>query len=288
MLVGVGASSALAFRYDLWSVRQIDRDLLAGEEKFAIAPPTGVSPYARGDRRRGARERSGARSCGPAREPAPRSAPRSAARRAPRASTSSTAGRRRTRSRPGLRRRPGTRSRRAWWPAWSPTRSHRRAAPRRHGRRDRPVGRRRPQTVITDEQRRYRFDRLPPGTYTVTYYYGDATIERSNVAVAAGRSTAVDPEDEAERRRRRDDHDQRPRADRSTRRRPRPGVTITRTTGASRPGPHVRGRRSATSPTSRKREDRAAAVAPPSPVKQATTSSKAIVEQGARRTGATS
>ncbi|MBA3455478.1 MAG: carboxypeptidase regulatory-like domain-containing protein [Deltaproteobacteria bacterium] len=46
VLVGVGASSALAFRYDLWSVRQIDRDLLAGEEKFAIAPPTGVSPYA--------------------------------------------------------------------------------------------------------------------------------------------------------------------------------------------------------------------------------------------------
>ena len=46
VLVGVGASSALAFRYDLWSVRQIDRDLLQGEQKFAIAPPTGVSPYA--------------------------------------------------------------------------------------------------------------------------------------------------------------------------------------------------------------------------------------------------
>lgn len=45
VLVGVGASSALAFRYDLWSVRAIDRDLLAGEEKFAIAPPTGISPY---------------------------------------------------------------------------------------------------------------------------------------------------------------------------------------------------------------------------------------------------
>ncbi|MBL0213820.1 MAG: carboxypeptidase-like regulatory domain-containing protein [Myxococcales bacterium] len=48
VLVGVGASSALAFRYDLWSVRAIDRDLLAGEEKFAIAPPTGISPYAEG------------------------------------------------------------------------------------------------------------------------------------------------------------------------------------------------------------------------------------------------
>ena len=30
VLVGVGASSALSFRYDLWSVRRIDRDLLAG------------------------------------------------------------------------------------------------------------------------------------------------------------------------------------------------------------------------------------------------------------------
>jgi hypothetical protein len=46
VLVGVGASSALSFRYDLWSVRRIDRDLLQGEDKFAIAPPTGMSPYA--------------------------------------------------------------------------------------------------------------------------------------------------------------------------------------------------------------------------------------------------
>ncbi|MDX2088052.1 MAG: carboxypeptidase regulatory-like domain-containing protein [Kofleriaceae bacterium] len=45
VLVGVGASSALAFRYDLWSVRQVDRDLLRNEEKFAIAPPTGLSPF---------------------------------------------------------------------------------------------------------------------------------------------------------------------------------------------------------------------------------------------------
>jgi len=46
VLVGVGASSALSFRYDLWSVRRVDRDLLQGEERFAVAPPTGVSPYA--------------------------------------------------------------------------------------------------------------------------------------------------------------------------------------------------------------------------------------------------
>src|SRR5580765_7089512 len=45
VLVGVGSSSALSFRYDLWSVRQVQRETLANEEKFAIAPPTGVSPY---------------------------------------------------------------------------------------------------------------------------------------------------------------------------------------------------------------------------------------------------
>lgn len=45
VLVGVGSSSALAFRYDLWSVRQIERETLQAEERFAIAPPTAVSPY---------------------------------------------------------------------------------------------------------------------------------------------------------------------------------------------------------------------------------------------------
>ncbi|HEY6173417.1 MAG TPA: hypothetical protein VIX73_03195, partial [Kofleriaceae bacterium] len=46
VFVGVGSSSALSFRYDLWSVRQVQRETLANEEKFAVAPPTGVSPYA--------------------------------------------------------------------------------------------------------------------------------------------------------------------------------------------------------------------------------------------------
>src|SRR5262249_12043988 len=43
--VGVGSSSALSFKYDLWSVRQVQRETLQAEEKFAIAPPTGISPY---------------------------------------------------------------------------------------------------------------------------------------------------------------------------------------------------------------------------------------------------
>ncbi|MCX5746780.1 MAG: OmpA family protein [Proteobacteria bacterium] len=45
VLVGVGSSSALSFKYDLWSVRQVQRETLASEERFAIAPPTGISPY---------------------------------------------------------------------------------------------------------------------------------------------------------------------------------------------------------------------------------------------------
>ncbi len=45
VLVGVGSSSALSFRYDLWSVRQVQRTTLADAEQFAVAPPTGVSPY---------------------------------------------------------------------------------------------------------------------------------------------------------------------------------------------------------------------------------------------------
>ena len=49
VLVGVGSSSALSFRYDLWSVRQVQREQLQDQERFAIAPPTGVSPYGGGN-----------------------------------------------------------------------------------------------------------------------------------------------------------------------------------------------------------------------------------------------
>jgi len=43
--VGVGSSSALAFRYDLKSVRTVHRDMLQTEERFAVAPPTGGSLF---------------------------------------------------------------------------------------------------------------------------------------------------------------------------------------------------------------------------------------------------
>ncbi|MDQ3341308.1 MAG: hypothetical protein M4D80_39645 [Myxococcota bacterium] len=45
VLVGVGSSSALSFRYDLWSVRTVQREQLQDQASFAVAPPTGVSPY---------------------------------------------------------------------------------------------------------------------------------------------------------------------------------------------------------------------------------------------------
>src|SRR5688572_4770914 len=50
--VGVGSSSALSFRYDLWNVRDVHRQTLRGEERFAAAPPNGVSPYKQGHQTR--------------------------------------------------------------------------------------------------------------------------------------------------------------------------------------------------------------------------------------------
>lgn len=49
VLVSVGASSAMSFRYDLWRVRTVDRDLLASDERLAVAPPMGATPYGDGD-----------------------------------------------------------------------------------------------------------------------------------------------------------------------------------------------------------------------------------------------
>ncbi len=47
------------------------------------------------------------------------------------------------------------------------------------------------QTAITDEHGAYRIDNLPPGTYVVTFYYSDVTIERAGVAVGVARTSPV-------------------------------------------------------------------------------------------------
>jgi hypothetical protein len=43
--VGVGSTSALTFRYDLHSVRLVERETLTTSDNLALAPPTGDSPY---------------------------------------------------------------------------------------------------------------------------------------------------------------------------------------------------------------------------------------------------
>lgn len=43
--IGVGSTSALSFRYDLRSVRMVERETLGGDSRMALAPPTGGSPY---------------------------------------------------------------------------------------------------------------------------------------------------------------------------------------------------------------------------------------------------
>lgn len=45
IILGVGSSSALSFRYDLWTVRTVARETLATETSFAVAPPTAQSTY---------------------------------------------------------------------------------------------------------------------------------------------------------------------------------------------------------------------------------------------------
>jgi len=44
--IGVGSTSALSFRYDLHSVKLVERQTLSPDTLLALAPPTGGSPYA--------------------------------------------------------------------------------------------------------------------------------------------------------------------------------------------------------------------------------------------------
>lgn len=49
--LGVGSSSAMAFRFDLRGFRMVQRQQLHGEELFAVAPPSGGSVYGGADER---------------------------------------------------------------------------------------------------------------------------------------------------------------------------------------------------------------------------------------------
>ncbi|HWO25801.1 MAG TPA: carboxypeptidase regulatory-like domain-containing protein [Kofleriaceae bacterium] len=176
--VGVGASSALAFRYDLWSVRHVDRDLLAGEERFAIAPPTGVSPY---DEAGGAEELASLAGN--------ELRPGAGAGTDPGASLAGTTSAENVYVTDGLR---------------APPREGKAAAAPAAGVlggviTDQKSGAALPgvtvvvsgpalsteQITLTDERGRYRVENLPAGTYSVNVYYDDTTVQRSNVTVGA-------------------------------------------------------------------------------------------------------
>ncbi len=166
VLVGVGASSALSFRYDLWSVRHVDRDLLAGDESFAVAPPTGMSPFAggegdaqeiatlQGDEIRNTNVAVGSTvdGDGPATKPA---ATRGDA---------SIAGVVKDEIGDGL----GGATVIVTSPSLAQT-----------------------QTALTDDKGRYSITGLPAGDYLVTFYYANRTIERPGVRVAAKKQTSI-------------------------------------------------------------------------------------------------
>jgi hypothetical protein len=158
VLVGVGASSAMAFRYDLWSVRRVERDLLAGEEKFAVAPPQGVSPYASDG---GGTEELASLDGNEVRRGADGGAATSAGVANGGALTGVV-----TDTRTGERMVGATVV--ATSPAFAGT-----------------------ATALTDAQGLYRIEGLPAGVYVVTFYYADVTVKRAGVQVAVGKTTPV-------------------------------------------------------------------------------------------------
>ncbi|HEY0991955.1 MAG TPA: carboxypeptidase regulatory-like domain-containing protein, partial [Kofleriaceae bacterium] len=188
VLVGVGASSALAFRDDLWSVRQIDRDLLQGEHRFAVAPPTGVSPY----------------SDDPGEE---------LAQLDPGEVRADAVARRDDVNKPA-----GAASSKTTGVAISGSTSVENLYPEGGGAgpASSEMGVLQGQvtdlksgaelvgvtvvissatasasiTAFTDERGNYRAE-VPPGTYTVTFYYADAVAERTKISVALGKTTAL-------------------------------------------------------------------------------------------------
>ncbi|HEY6039578.1 MAG TPA: carboxypeptidase regulatory-like domain-containing protein, partial [Kofleriaceae bacterium] len=178
VLVGVGASSAMAFRYDLWSVRSIDRDLLQGEDQFAVAPPTGVSPYdASGGEVLGALDNSEIRNDVPLRKSADDKLGVSFSGATSAEGTyvvdgiDTTGTASKTAATTGgsiagvvIDRKTGEKLVGATVVATSPALQGE-------------------QVAISDEQGNFRINGLPPGSYQTTFYYGDATTQHAGVVV---------------------------------------------------------------------------------------------------------
>ena len=73
--LGVGSSSAMSFRYDLHTVRTVERETLRSNDLFAQAPPVGGATYGQvGGATPGARGAGAALPAWPARRPRPTSA----------------------------------------------------------------------------------------------------------------------------------------------------------------------------------------------------------------------
>ena len=214
--------------------------MLQGEEKFAIAPPTGVSPYARAaaseelaqlDGDELARRRDGrvVRGQHVAREPVLRrwrEHDRADVRHVERRPITSLGG-----ERPSAPRRPAGACR-----ASSPT-----------SKTGEPLAGvtvvatspalSQTQTAITDEKGYYKIADLPPGNYLVTFYYADLTRRAARRPCRRRQDRVGLPEDRSEQGRRRDDPRRRRGADASIATSTRRASRSTRTTSKNIPVP---------------------------------------------------
>ena len=184
--VGVGSSAAMSFRYDLWSVRTVDRAALAEDAVFAVAPPTAVSPYGGDDTGIGgaqtlvtldAAEIRGPDGTIPAPAPAPVATTPSPAAPVPAPIPAPTI----TNSLGG--------------PTATTGAIQGRVTDREGGGAlagvtvalTGPTS----QTTITEDDGSYRVADLTPGEYLVTFYFGEVVIERRGIRVALGRTTPL-------------------------------------------------------------------------------------------------
>ena len=182
VVVGVGSSSAMSFRYDLWSVRTVEREQLEADQQFAVAPPSAVSPYG------GTAGSTGGDVA---------------------AESLLVLGSEEIRDVSNLAARPAAPVVPAPSPSPSLTPPPADAVPAgasgiiRGTVTDRATGEPLPgvtvlaalggesQTAITDDDGFYQLAGLAPGSYLVTFFFGEVTLERKGVAVAVGKTTPV-------------------------------------------------------------------------------------------------
>ena len=186
--VGVGSSAAMSFRYDLWSVRTVERESLAADEQFAVAPPTAVSPYGgSAGTTEGAGQTLVTLDDGEIRRPAghPGDAYGTAFSGSSELENQYThdgidilAGRDQPTATTGVIRGRVTDAQAGMGLAGVTVVATSPAMPAA-------------QTAITDETGTYAISGLPPGSYLVSYYYLDATVERNGIAVGVNRATPV-------------------------------------------------------------------------------------------------